>query len=85
MNDKELQMTSDPPLIEHINKVKALSGSRGITIEMHSGLKYTGDVVGSGDWNTSGSNQPNRSGAYIRVSTLTGIVRLDALDIKSWS
>jgi hypothetical protein len=85
MNGNEMQMTADPALIEHTRTVKSLSGRRGITIEMHSGLKYTGDVVGAGDWNTSGTNQPNRSGAYIRVSTAAGIFRLDALDIKSWS
>jgi hypothetical protein len=83
MNGDEMQMTSDPARIDHVRNVKGLNGR--ITVEMHSGLKYTGDVVGSRDWNTSGTNQPGRSGAFIRLQTADGVFRLDALDIKSWS
>jgi hypothetical protein len=83
MNGDEMQMTSDPTRIDHVHNVKGLKGR--ISVEMHSGLEYAGDVVGSRDWNTSGANQPNRSGAYIRLQTADGVFRLDALDIKSWS
>ncbi len=85
MNGNEMQMTTDPVLIQHVGNVKALNGRRDVTIQMHSGLKHTGDVVGARDWNTSGTNQPSRSGAYIRLKTAAGVFRLDALDIKSWS
>ena len=83
MNGDEMQMTSDPAQVEHVRAVKSLKGR--VTVEMHSGLKYTGDVVGSRDWNTSGTDQPNRSGAYVRLQTADGVFRLEALDIKSSS
>ena len=69
MNGDEMQMTSDPARIDHLRNVKSLTGR--ITVEMHSGLEYTGDVVGSVIGILRGRIKPSHSGATFDSERLT--------------
>jgi hypothetical protein len=90
MNEPPYQTTSDPQLIKKISQLreelKDLKGS--IAVTMYNGLIYSGSVCGQqfgrGSSEKTGSAKRSWAGGFILVETPTGIMRLDALDIKSW-
>lgn len=87
MDDKNFQITSDAAAVEHVAKVKSELGGGGpsVQIKMHSGIVYSGIASGGYFGETSGSNQPRSVGGYILLATPGRRLRLDALDIKSWT
>lgn len=87
MDDQNFQLTSDPTAVEKVAKLQAeLSGGmHSATVEMCSGLTYRGTVSGTYFGEHSGTDQPKRVGGYILLNTSDRKLRLDALDIKSWS
>jgi hypothetical protein len=87
MDDKNFQLTSDPAAVNQVAKLQAeLSGKmHSATVEMCSGITYTGVVSGTYFGTHSASGGPQRVGGYILLDTPDRRIRLDALDIKSWS
>ena len=86
MDDKHYQLTSNPSAMQKVEDFKAqLSGGQSASIEMFSGITYTGPVSGRYFGRQSATGKLERVGGYILVDTPGWRVRLDALDIKSWT
>jgi hypothetical protein len=87
MAGENFQLTSDPPAVEKIAKLKADLGGKVLTatVETHSGITYSGFVSRNYFKERTAPGKPRRVGGYIVLNAQDGPVRLDALDIKSWS
>lgn len=87
MSTEDFQLTDDPAGIAHVAKVQSeLGGKRySATIQMHSGITYDGVASGHYFGEKSGTHEPRRVGGYILLEIPGRRIRLDALDIKSWS
>ena len=82
----EFQLTNDPAAMQKVKRVlEELRGGKTATVEMFSGLKYTGTFAGHREGSRSENGALVGIGGYIVLQTPVQRVRLDALDIKSWS
>jgi len=84
--DENYQLTDDPAALGKIERLKTeFSGGQSATVEMHSGITYRGRVSGQYFGRRSATGQPERAGGYLLMDANGARIRLDALDIKSWT
>lgn len=87
MDDENFQLTNDPAAMNRVAKLQSELGGKmhTATVETHSGIRYSGFVSANYFGERTATGKPRRVGGYIVLNTQDGKVRLDALDIKSWS